>query len=765
MKNFKKIISAILIATLFLSLLPLTLTFNADEPVGVKVEEEVLPSGARRLVFSVKVPTRFKTAGIVFSYDNTVILPVQNDDQNNDIIINDGDLYEYGADDPITHILIPDPFKILNPFILPLSFNWQVDGTRTAFFYTPSFVTTSLYCNGNYVPIFEFYYRLADGKTAADLNSDTFKFESGAGIFVDNFYNNTGNGYGVVIGEGSASIEHKYIWGAQATATEQDTLDLELPLTYENSTVLVKQDPQVTWPTGLTATYGDALSSVTLPGNGTSTPAGVFTWTTPTALVGNAGTQSHSMTFTPNDSNYNTMTQLVDITVNKAVYNGNTTVPNKNVVSNEANTGDTVTLPGLPAGAVYGVPAASGTGLVTNAAVSGTTLTFDVTAQADGFQEILTIPVTGATNFLDYNVVVTVIAKDIVYESTPNASIDYINERLTGLEPNAAHTVNGVAYQSSSNGTIAINPAWIGQTINVVKVGVAPNVDSLPQTIVIDARPDVPAPGKTDTTDGNANGTITDVDDTMEYKLSTSSVWIPITDTTVTGLAAGTYNIRVKATATEFASESVNVTIAPSGSPVNEYTIYSYAGTGGTVSGGGTYNAGATVTLKATPNSNYSFDGWYEDGIKIVNAGAVYTFTASSNRTLEARFTYTPDITNPVPPPKPVTPIYTPIVIGYSITQPTISEKAVEYDKNKDGDIVIRLSLGNSVNGTAYILHGLKNNSKQLVKGTDYTFEGNEITIKASYLKTLKSGEQTINFLTNSSVNPKLTLKIIDTTP
>jgi uncharacterized repeat protein (TIGR02543 family) len=77
-----------------------------------------------------------------------------------------------------------------------------------------------------------------------------------------------------------------------------------------------KADPTVTWPTGLTATYGQTLSAISLPGNGTGTPAGTFTWTTPTDYVGNAGTQAHSMTFTPDDTeNYNTVTNNVNITV------------------------------------------------------------------------------------------------------------------------------------------------------------------------------------------------------------------------------------------------------------------------------------------------------------------------------------------------------------------------------------------------------------------------------------------------------------------
>jgi uncharacterized repeat protein (TIGR02543 family) len=87
----------------------------------------------------------------------------------------------------------------------------------------------------------------------------------------------------------------------------------------ENFTIN-KANPTVTWPTGLTATFGATLSSISLPGNGTSTPAGTFTWTTPSASVGAVGTQSHNMTFTPTDTaNYNTATQNVNITVSYRV--------------------------------------------------------------------------------------------------------------------------------------------------------------------------------------------------------------------------------------------------------------------------------------------------------------------------------------------------------------------------------------------------------------------------------------------------------------
>jgi len=81
-----------------------------------------------------------------------------------------------------------------------------------------------------------------------------------------------------------------------------------------------KTNPAVTWPTGLTATVGQTLSSIPLTSY-TNNPAGTFSWTTPTTSVGAAGTREFSMTFTPtNTTAYYTVTGNVTVTVTAAVY-------------------------------------------------------------------------------------------------------------------------------------------------------------------------------------------------------------------------------------------------------------------------------------------------------------------------------------------------------------------------------------------------------------------------------------------------------------
>lgn len=76
---------------------------------------------------------------------------------------------------------------------------------------------------------------------------------------------------------------------------------------------------------------------------------------------------------------------------------------------------------------------------------------------------------------------------------------------------------------------------------------------------------------------------------------------------------------------------------------VQTYDITLEASTGGTVSGGGTYDNNTFHTMVATPDEGYEFVNWTEDGT-VVSTGRYYSFSVTSNRTLKANFaikTYT----------------------------------------------------------------------------------------------------------------------------
>ena len=160
-------------------------------------------------------------------------------------------------------------------------------------------------------------------------------------------------------------------------------------------------------------------------------------------------------------------------------------------------------------------------------------------------------------------------------------------------------------------------------TIKVVKKGNGTTTsDSDAQTITVTKAETPTTVGKTDcTTISNNDGTLTNVTDKMEYKKSDASVWIDITGTTVTGLANGTYDVRVQANGTVLASGAQSVTIG-------EYTPDALTGTA-SITGTAKYNETLTATLTDTNNTGNLSYQWKRDGVDISGAkGNTYTTVA-----------------------------------------------------------------------------------------------------------------------------------------
>ena len=76
--------------------------------------------------------------------------------------------------------------------------------------------------------------------------------------------------------------------------------------------------------------------------------------------------------------------------------------------------------------------------------------------------------------------------------------------------------------------------------------------------------------------------------------------------------------------------------------PDGSVRIYATAlGDGGTVTGGGTYEIGASVTLTATAASGYTFRAWLRNGTnQVVSTDNPYTFDAATQLDLIAAFDY-----------------------------------------------------------------------------------------------------------------------------
>lgn len=96
-----------------------------------------------------------------------------------------------------------------------------------------------------------------------------------------------------------------------AAVTVRDTDGQQAVGTSSPVTVNIRgATPDYTVPTGLTAAYGDTLSSVDLPEG--------WAWEDGDALVGSAGERSHAAIFTPADpDNYETAQQMVTVMVSK----------------------------------------------------------------------------------------------------------------------------------------------------------------------------------------------------------------------------------------------------------------------------------------------------------------------------------------------------------------------------------------------------------------------------------------------------------------
>lgn len=97
--------------------------------------------------------------------------------------------------------------------------------------------------------------------------------------------------------------------------------------------------------------------------------------------------------------------------------------------------------------------------------------------------------------------------------------------------------------------------------------------------------------------------------------------------------------VEVSTSASYTFTVSGNTTITAVFAVIPQYTIKTEIDPSGagTVTGGGTYAEGTSVTLTATPASGYTFSAWQENGTQ-VSASESYTFTVTGSKTITALF-------------------------------------------------------------------------------------------------------------------------------
>ena len=146
----------------------------------------------------------------------------------------------------------------------------------------------------------------------------------------------------------------------------------------------------------------------------------------------------------------------------------------------------------------------------------------------------------------------------------PNAQIDYINEKLVGLEPSTTYSFNGTVLTTNGNGEVDIPESWMGiSDFYIIKKGIPlVSEDSQPQILPIPLRPNPPKPTAYNASSaGVQDGSINDVDTSMWYQISGTGNWTTVTGTSISSLVAENYDVQIKATVSSFASVIATVTV------------------------------------------------------------------------------------------------------------------------------------------------------------------------------------------------------------
>ena len=241
-----------------------------------------------------------------------------------------------------------------------------------------------------------------------------------------------------------------------------------------------KANPSVTWPAGLAATYllGQTLSDISLASY-TNGGTGLFTWTTPSEPIGDAGTRMRNMTFTPTDTaNYNTMTRDVTVTVEKAA-GAAVSVPTAETIGVTSVTLNVINLP--EQNVEYGVntintaPASWHTNRTFSGLTAGTIYYFFARSAAnDNFHAGTASAGSKITTTQNIGSIVTLDANELI-DKAPNFDSGIIISRT------------GAGYQNTREVEITGDYSVISWKISGVGVNASQSVSGTTSSITLDA--------------------------------------------------------------------------------------------------------------------------------------------------------------------------------------------------------------------------------------------------------------------------------------
>ena len=218
--------------------------------------------------------------------------------------------------------------------------------------------------------------------------------------------------------------------------------------------------------------------------------------------------------------------------------------------------------------------------------------------------------------------------------STPSSVT--VVAKTDGLQPG---NYQGLVRVESSDANVA------GQMPVTLQVAPAPVIAVTPPVVSFSALAGGAGPG--DQSISINTGTAS----TLAWSVNSSASWLTVSPGSGTGTASVALHVDPTGLSAGTRSATVTVqsplagntpqTVAVNLTVASQYTVSVSASPTslGTVSGGGTYQQGATATVTATPTSDAEFTGWTDAGTQaVVSTSASYSFLVSGNVALVAGF-------------------------------------------------------------------------------------------------------------------------------
>jgi uncharacterized repeat protein (TIGR02543 family) len=208
-----------------------------------------------------------------------------------------------------------------------------------------------------------------------------------------------------------------------------------------------------------------------------------------------------------------------------------------------------------------------------------------------------------------------------------------------GRTANATITVTAV-HSGNANDLIGV---WTGELENDFGLGGTSIDVFLENNVLAGVRTNYNLPGRTNQSAFSVRYSVAYDGATATYTLT------PVSMITGSGGISNVATLKGKINGNVFSGQTLigtrvlgNFSLTKQGSLqtlTRTITATAVPSNGGSVTGGGTVQLGSDITLRATPNQGWTFDGWFEAGVKM-HENATWTFVVDSNRTLEARFSH-----------------------------------------------------------------------------------------------------------------------------